>query len=377
MKSVTSFKALNLRPTIVVSHEALEAIKHIVSIAPQEAQWFHTVEPVQYKQSPGEVFLHLSTKLYIPKQNTASTQVDSTSSMMIEFYNELKSEYVDQEVVNQKLNSMTCWCHSHHNMAPNPSGQDNKQFNFFVNSAIDQQQSCWQVMLIFNKKDQFYSRVWDPATGLVFEGVDIQVSTPYDFSYINSAAKTKFLKPAPKKKPVFKTASKPKVTRSAIPDYDDLFNSYNLFNDYTPSYFDEKNINSDLARDIVDGIYSNIYPDQSSYYLKSVRNPRLKAADMYVDLMRHFDDQEAMWFSFIVDGKISNLKNLFTDAQIESYMNRYSQKVDERILNYLNTTTDTVSCLEEKLTLLFALTDANTKSDFLQTLQVYSAGSAS
>ena len=62
MKSVTSFKALNLRPTIVVSHEALQAIKHIVSIAPQEAQWFHTVEPVQYKQSPGEVFLHLSTK---------------------------------------------------------------------------------------------------------------------------------------------------------------------------------------------------------------------------------------------------------------------------------------------------------------------------
>ena len=205
------------------------------------------------------------------------------------------------------------------------------------------------------QKDQFYSRVWDPATGLVFEGVDIQVSTPYDFSYINTAAKTKFIKPAPKKKPVFKTASKPKVARSAIPDYDDLFNSYNLFNDYTPSYFDEKNINSDLARDIVDGIYSNIYPDQASYYLKSVRNPRLKAADMYVDLMRHFDDQEAMWFSFIVDGKISNLKNLFTDAQIESYMNRYSQKVDERILNYLNTTTDTVSCLEEKLTLLLLL----------------------
>jgi hypothetical protein len=98
---------------------------------------------------------------------------------------------------------------------------------------------------------------------------------------------------------------------------------------------------------------------------------------MYIDLMRHFDDQEAMWFSFIVDNKISNLKNLFTDAQIESYMNRYSQKIDERMLNYLNTTTDTVSCLEEKLTLLFALTDANTKSAFLQTLQLYSAGSAS
>lgn len=374
MKSVTSFKALNLRPTIVVSHEALQAIKHIVSIAPQEAQWFHTVEPVQYKQSPGEVFLHLSTKLYIPKQNTASTQVDSTSSMMIEFYNELKSEYVDQEVVNQKLNSMTCWCHSHHNMAPNPSSQDNAQFNFFVNSAVDQQQTGWQVMLIFNKKDQFYSRVWDSETGLVFEGVDIQISTPYNFSYIDNAAKTKFIKPLPKK---FKSKSKPSTIKSKIPDYDNLFNAYDLFSDHAPTYFDEKDINNQLAKDIIDDMYSKIYPDQATHYLKSVKHPNLKTGDAYLDLMKNFDDQEALWFSFILDNKISNLKNLYTEAQIDSYMNRYSQKIDERILNYLDTTTDTLSCLEEKLTLLFALTDSNSKASFLQTLQVYSAGSAS
>ena len=127
MKSITSLNLLNLRPVIVIDTEGLQAIKHIVSIAPQEAQWFHTVEPKMDKSFPGIIFLNLSTKLYIPKQNTSVTQVDSTSSMMVEFYNELKEEYVDQSLVNEKLNSMTCWCHSHHEMNPSPSSQDISQ----------------------------------------------------------------------------------------------------------------------------------------------------------------------------------------------------------------------------------------------------------
>jgi hypothetical protein len=194
MKSITSLNCLNLEPIIVIDTKGLEAIKHIVSIAPQEAQWFHTLEPETRKAFPGKIFLNLSTKLYIPKQNTDLTQVDSTSSMMVEFYNELKEEYVDQTLINKKLNSMTCWCHSHHNMSPSPSSQDVSQFNTFINSSIDQNQSSWQVMLIFNKKNDFYSRVYDPNTGLVIEGVKIQTNTTYDFSYIDKAAKEKFIK---------------------------------------------------------------------------------------------------------------------------------------------------------------------------------------
>jgi len=52
MKSITPLTVVNLRPTIVIDNQGLEAIKHIVSIAPQEAQWFHTVEPFEYRQSP-------------------------------------------------------------------------------------------------------------------------------------------------------------------------------------------------------------------------------------------------------------------------------------------------------------------------------------
>lgn len=196
MKNINTFSILNKKPKIIVSNKTLQAIKHIVSIAPQEAQWFHTVTTLTNQE---DVFLHLSETLYIPKQNTSAAQVDSSSAHMIEFYNELKGDHT-QEEVNHILSTMTCWCHSHHNMNPSPSGQDNSQFNFFVNSALNQNQTSWQIMLIFNKKDNFYSRVFDPTTGVVYEGVEIIQHDDYDFSYIDKAAKEKFIVPKPKPK---------------------------------------------------------------------------------------------------------------------------------------------------------------------------------
>ena len=368
MKSITNFKALNLRPTIVISHEGLQAIKHIVSIAPQEAQWFHTVTPMIYKHSPGEIFLNLSPKLYIPKQNTSAAQVDSSSSMMIEFYQELKEEYQDQEIVNQKLKSMTCWCHSHHNMSPNPSGQDDLQFNQFVNLSADQKTDTWQIMLIFNKKDQFYSRVYDPDSGLIFEGVDIQVSTPYNFSYIDKAAKTKFLKPKYKLNKSLHS-SKAKVSSPfskpySIPSYNDLFDYESKTTSYNNLY-----VNQEIAKNLIDELFSEHYPDASTYYLKPIVSKAIDTNQIYQELMSNLDDQEALWLSFILDNKPQNLKNLYTDSQVEAYMNRYASKVDERILNYFGSTSDTVSSFEDKLSLVFALTDAPNKKTFINTIE--------
>ncbi len=365
MQSITSFKSLNLKPTIVVSHETLQAIKHIVSIAPQEAQWFHTVEAVEYKSSPGEIFLNLSPKLYIPKQNTSATQVDSNSSMMIEFYQELKQDYQDQAVVNEKLNSMTCWCHSHHNMQPSPSTQDNLQFNNFINSAVDQNQSSWQIMLIFNKKDKFYSRVWDPSTGMVFEGVDIHVSTPYDFAYIDRAAKEKFIKPTVKSFKNFnhKTfSSKGKFSQNHL--IDDFLSSID-----TGSYpVEEDHLNDSVATDLIDRIYSKFCPDTQSHSFKLITSVKAPLEEIYQNLITFLDDQEALWLSFILDNKIPNLKNLYSDTQVESYMSRYSNKIDERILNYLSNTNDTISCFHKKLSFLFSLTDSADKKAFLHAI---------
>ena len=46
----------------------------------------------------------------------------------------------------------------------------------------------------FNKKDQYYSRIWDPKTNLTYEGLDI-IYTQYDMSWIDKEAKLKFKEP--------------------------------------------------------------------------------------------------------------------------------------------------------------------------------------
>ena len=132
-----------------MTHKGLEAIKHIVNIAPQEAQWFNTINVLNEKE------LHLSEKIYIPTQNTSVAEVNSTSSMLIEFYKEISSNHNVKET-NEILNNMGCWSHSHHNMGVSPSIQDENQFITFVNNSIDQNQRTWQLMLIFNKKNEYW-----------------------------------------------------------------------------------------------------------------------------------------------------------------------------------------------------------------------------
>lgn len=306
MQSITSFNLLTLRPTILISHEGLEAIKRIVSLAPQEAQWFHTVEPVEYRQSPGEVFLHLSTKLYIPKQNTSSAQVDSTSSMMVEFYNELKEEYVDQGIVNQKLSTMTCWCHSHVNMNPSPSNQDDLQFNRFVNSATDQNQSSWQIMLIFNKKDQFYSRVYDPTSKTIIEGVPIELFTDYDFDYIATAAKNKFISP---KKPINLLGTRIPLT-TFTPSSRTTQSSLTV----------DENVDLDLAEDIT----FELYPTEDIFHSAKI-TAKSRFKKFYSTLTDYFDlkELEIFYFLFIRDkkGLLNTRHNLsFNESQIKKHI---------------------------------------------------------
>jgi hypothetical protein len=200
MKSITPHSVINNIPTIKISHKGLLAIQRIVSLAPEEVQWFHTVEATSDGSSFNETTLRLSEELYIPTQNTSATEVSTTSSMMVEFYNDLK-EHRTQKEVNEVLSKLTCWCHSHHRMSPSSSGQDETQFETLIQQSIDQNMNNFQIMLIFNKKNQFYCKVYDPRTGCIHEGVPIALDEDgYDLSYIDLAAKTKLKK----QRPIFK-----------------------------------------------------------------------------------------------------------------------------------------------------------------------------
>ena len=195
MKPLGSFKFLNNSIKIQISHKDLSAIKHLVAIAPQEAQWFHRLEVIdKLCETTYRIY-----DMFIPEQVCSATQVESSDSMMIDFYRELLKDHGPEET-NAIMQSMNVWCHSHHNMSPSPSGQDHKQFMEFIKYNIDAGSKVPQIMLIFNKKDQFYSRIFDPSTGYICENVSIEVETE-DFSWIDEAAKQKFKKPAPRKLP--------------------------------------------------------------------------------------------------------------------------------------------------------------------------------
>ena len=298
MESISTLAPVNRRIIISVDDLTLRSIQHIVSIAPQEAQWFHTVTPSISKEK-GLVLLKLSSKLYIPKQNTSAAQVDSTSAMMIDFYNELKEESLTQDEINATLSSMNCWCHSHHNMAPNPSLQDLKQFDFFINSALQQNQNNWQIMLIFNKRNQFYSRVYDPQTGIVFEGVEIVTETKnYDFTYIDRAAKEKFLRPK---------------TSLALGSPFFLSNKKQVKNQ------PRKDFKNGFALELVHDALTQVKPFKHPE-LRDTYSFSQESADLFLNLIEaDLEFQEFVWFLMLLTGNKNSILKSFTQAAFKKY----------------------------------------------------------
>lgn len=56
-------------------------------------------------------------------------------------------------------------------------------------------------MMIFNRKDDYYARLWDPELGMEYENLSIIIEG-YDFSWITEAAKEKFKKKEIIRKPM-------------------------------------------------------------------------------------------------------------------------------------------------------------------------------
>lgn len=297
MQSITDFKLLNKHPVIRLTTKTIQAIRYIVSIAPEEAQWFHTVS-IDDTDSDN-LYIDISEKLYIPKQNTSLAQVDTNSSMMIEFYNELKEEYQDQQVVNQKLNSMTCWCHSHHNMEPSPSSQDIKQFNFFVKSAMEQNQHGWHLMLIFNKKNHFYAKAFDTKTLSFYEGLSIHVVDNFDFSYIDKAAKEKFIKPK----------------RTSISFTNQVLSQHDLFNCFTKPEVS-----------IADDFFATFFPkNKMTSKVKINQQLFMLITDWLIDIL---DEREIVAFRLILENKIAEISNVLDESVFQTLDYDISEQLD-------------------------------------------------
>lgn len=240
MNPIGSFKILNNNIKIQISHKDLSAVQHLVSIAPQEAQWFHRLEVIKTKNET----IYRIYDLYIPEQYCSLAEVESTSSMMINFYRELISNNT-VESTNAILSSLNVWCHSHHTMAPSPSGQDNNQFLQLIKYAVDSNNIVPQIMLIFNKNNQYYSRIFDPSTSLIYENVSICVETE-DLSWIDKQAAAKFKKPTPKN--LF-TQNTNTNTKFAFPQNASIDNAYIRINKEIPDLSYKEDTKSSKKKD--------------------------------------------------------------------------------------------------------------------------------
>lgn len=339
MKSVSDFRMLNAPPSILATRKTIQAIKHIVKIAPEEAQWFHTVEYDSESNS-----LTLSEELYIPEQVCSAAEVDTSSSMIVRFYKELSAKY-DLQTTNSILQAMTCWCHSHHNMAPNPSGQDVRQFSTLIQQSVDQNQSSWQIMLIFNKKDQFYSRVYDPSSGNVYEGIPIDVvEDSFDFSYIDAAAKTKFKTPTPAP-----TA----------------FANYKFGSPTQVKKIPTDNYNSQIAETIMDQIFTT-----KDLLLDKFKFSKKEAQTYLANIHQCLTDKEILWFYSVLSGKKDIIIESYSDEIASNKLKELELPLNTFFINLFTSGKFTPDHCKKALKAIFELDDCPTVSELIQKVKL-------
>lgn len=310
MKPNGTMKFLNKQPHLLFSHRDLSIVKHIVNLAPQEAQWFHCVERI----SVGNDVYYKLTEMLIPEQYCSAAEVDTSSEMMVSFYKQLKEQFGDE--TNDIMSKMTCWCHSHHNMGVSPSGQDRKQFKEQVELAIKRNITTPQIMIIFNKKNDYYCQIFDPELDLHIENAPI-VLEGYNFSEYTEIAKKNFKKKVVKKIPTMSSA------RSSVIDWrQSAWDS--SFHNTSSGGVKKKNLKprkeatlEDLNsndEDIIDYLETTINDETKDRFLVYLNQMEETATTDYNKLLREIESyltsSELIAFDLLLTGKEEEIRVL-------------------------------------------------------------------
>ncbi len=359
MKSSSTFQILNKEPKLYLEYELLQQIKYIVKIAPKEAQWFHRLTI----DADGDFVLN---NMFIPEQICSNVEVDTDSSMMIKFYRELVEKHGAEET-NNILSELNCWCHSHHNMGTNPSGQDVKQFGELIKASIDQKTNNPVVMLIFNKKDEYYCRAYDPVSGNIYEGLEISIYSK-EYKWIDEEAKLKFKEPA--YKPVSVTSA---VSRPTLPKMSTYWGSSSTSsNDWSSNYWDNnyshhtyssssssKLTAASKAAELIEECYGKMYSNLTIVEKNSIQ-------DLVQILSEEFDSVERFIMLSLL--KKADPLSLFDKTRIAKDKSSPVKTWISSIMNCLNKSKITIAYLENLVTVTFEMADQfelNLKEDFI------------
>ena len=209
LKADSKFQAVSPMATpnvnVVFDRAALEQAKYLVDEVPTECQWFHRVERVEDKDS----ITFYVYDMIVPDQEVSATFVESSDNEMVAMSDEIMARLGGEEKVlesdklinefNELTNTFSVWCHSHVNMTTGPSGTDKTEFADRIKNATEVGVVHPQIMFILNKRGDYTCHIADMESGWVFKNPNVVVSNAdIDFSYINTAIKTKIRKKKPR-----------------------------------------------------------------------------------------------------------------------------------------------------------------------------------
>lgn len=141
-------------PQVVISADAISKMEIYVAECNEEVGWLGTAQKIK-----NVIFI---TDVYLFKQEVHATTTEITPEGLGEFAEELLKQEDGMEI----WNNLKVWGHSHVNMSPTPSGQDDKQMEVFAESGQD-----WFIRIICNKAGTVRLDIFDYSIGVTYVDV--------------------------------------------------------------------------------------------------------------------------------------------------------------------------------------------------------------
>lgn len=188
MKTTGNLKISN-QPVLLIEPQSLAKARYMVGKHPKECQWWHRVN----KQIVDGRIVYYLYDFLVPEQMTSGVEVESDPEMMMKLFKTIQTDKgISLKEVSEIIKTATCWCHSHVGMAANPSGTDNATWKEQKDLSVASENLHPQAMIIINKKGDYFTRVYDPATGIEFENLTLQQEINMDFTTeVNEIIKTR------------------------------------------------------------------------------------------------------------------------------------------------------------------------------------------
>ena len=150
-------------PVIFFTDLAVQKMKYIVDICKEEVGWLSSV--VQKDN------IYVVTDVFLFDQEVHGTTCEISPESLAVFANEI----MDKPQGDELYNSIRLWGHSHVNMSPSPSAQDNEQIKTFAADAE------WFIRLIMNKKGEIKIDFYDFKSGINYLDLPFkQLETPIE-----------------------------------------------------------------------------------------------------------------------------------------------------------------------------------------------------